>query len=352
MRNRALDIARGFGIIAVVLGHNWVTLHDPGKLFNILFSFHLPLFFVISGVLSKPMDRFWHVLVHRGASLWVPYLSTLMLVAIPLALSGKLTSQYFAGVAYASGGAIPWLWAPLWFLPHLWLVGVVGFVVQRYGLTRGGGALARGALLAGILIGGYFFLGFVKQTSATFYGAPVSEIGLPLGVDLIGITAFYYVLGSAFRLNIESMKFSVWKTVLAMCVFFAIHFYSDSTIDLNRRRIDDLLVCTILSLCGIYIILSISEVVTKFQVASRVLSYIGRGSLFILIFHFAFQNTSHHIFYYHGKMGHGLASLLSFLVGVGIPLLALEVARRVRVLRALWMPNIAEVRQNSRPGPA
>jgi fucose 4-O-acetylase-like acetyltransferase len=46
-RNATIDIARGIGIILVVLGHNWLVLEDKGELFRVIYSFHLPrLFFV------------------------------------------------------------------------------------------------------------------------------------------------------------------------------------------------------------------------------------------------------------------------------------------------------------------
>lgn len=51
MSNRIdyLDIAKGFGIFLIVLGHNNI----PIALYNWLYSFHVPLFFIISGFLYR-----------------------------------------------------------------------------------------------------------------------------------------------------------------------------------------------------------------------------------------------------------------------------------------------------------
>ncbi len=45
-----VDVARGIGIIAVVIGHAWTS----GPLRDAMYSFHMPLFFLLSGILSRP----------------------------------------------------------------------------------------------------------------------------------------------------------------------------------------------------------------------------------------------------------------------------------------------------------
>nr|WP_087573003.1 acyltransferase family protein [Sphingomonas sp. CDS-1] len=45
-----IDVARGIGIVAVVVGHVWTR----GGLRDAMYSFHMPLFFLLSGLLSRP----------------------------------------------------------------------------------------------------------------------------------------------------------------------------------------------------------------------------------------------------------------------------------------------------------
>lgn len=45
-----VDVARGLGIIAVVIGHVWTR----GPVRDAMYSFHMPLFFLLSGMLSRP----------------------------------------------------------------------------------------------------------------------------------------------------------------------------------------------------------------------------------------------------------------------------------------------------------
>jgi fucose 4-O-acetylase-like acetyltransferase len=45
-----VDVARGLGILAVVVGHVWTR----GPIRDAMYSFHMPLFFLLSGLLSRP----------------------------------------------------------------------------------------------------------------------------------------------------------------------------------------------------------------------------------------------------------------------------------------------------------
>lgn len=47
-----VDVARGIGILAVVIGHVWTR----GPLRDAMYSFHMPLFFLLSGLLSRPQS--------------------------------------------------------------------------------------------------------------------------------------------------------------------------------------------------------------------------------------------------------------------------------------------------------
>lgn len=49
-RNDNLDVLKGLGILLVVIGHSEYVLRGKGELFNLIYSVHMPLFFLISGV--------------------------------------------------------------------------------------------------------------------------------------------------------------------------------------------------------------------------------------------------------------------------------------------------------------
>uniref|UniRef100_UPI0028BD4954 acyltransferase family protein n=1 Tax=Sphingobium sp. TaxID=1912891 RepID=UPI0028BD4954 len=72
-----IDVARGIGIIAVVIGHVW----PRGALRDAMYSFHMPLFFLLSGLLSRPQPVAQFTL-RQLASQMRPYAAFLILLII------------------------------------------------------------------------------------------------------------------------------------------------------------------------------------------------------------------------------------------------------------------------------
>lgn len=73
-----IDTARGIGILLVIIGHIVVFGNYPmqgaGGISNFIYSFHMPLFFIISGLCikeSKQLDR--ETLKRMAYSYLVPY---------------------------------------------------------------------------------------------------------------------------------------------------------------------------------------------------------------------------------------------------------------------------------------
>src|SRR5512133_2369883 len=82
----SIDIARGIGILLVVLGHTLAEanyhVQNPTVFFlgRLIYSFHMPLFFFLSGLFFKPEIRFPDLLKRRFDSVLKPYLFTLFLI--------------------------------------------------------------------------------------------------------------------------------------------------------------------------------------------------------------------------------------------------------------------------------
>ena len=103
-----LDVAKGFTILTVILGH---TL-PAGTLKTLLYSFHMPLFFFLSGYFFKPL-RFPSLIRKNARQLLLPYAFTSLLLvlfsSLFLFLKGRLeeipgnTTQLFFATLYGSG---------------------------------------------------------------------------------------------------------------------------------------------------------------------------------------------------------------------------------------------------------
>ena len=85
-RNQTIDIAKGAWILLVVLGHNPLVWEEKGELYRVIFSFHMPLFFFLSGVFLNP-DKGWGDTVREKTdALLKPYVMTLLPLILFVAL--------------------------------------------------------------------------------------------------------------------------------------------------------------------------------------------------------------------------------------------------------------------------
>ena len=69
-RNEAIDIAKGIGIILMVMGHSGC----PKMLFNFIYLFHMPLFFFCSGYFFHPTNKVSDTIKKRIKGLYLPFI--------------------------------------------------------------------------------------------------------------------------------------------------------------------------------------------------------------------------------------------------------------------------------------
>ena len=128
-RNNIIDIAKGIGIICVILGHLGVY-----GIVKVVYTFHMPLFFYISGFLLNQKTNFYAYVKNKFLSLMKPYATASILIVIfSMIMAFSHGADYFqAGFAklitalYGGGynqkipfkassvGAIWFLWALFW----------------------------------------------------------------------------------------------------------------------------------------------------------------------------------------------------------------------------------------------
>lgn len=65
-----LDILKGFGIFFVVFGH---VIHNS-ILREYIWNFHMPLFFIVSGLFHNSNITFRSFLLKRIKSIYIPYI--------------------------------------------------------------------------------------------------------------------------------------------------------------------------------------------------------------------------------------------------------------------------------------
>jgi fucose 4-O-acetylase-like acetyltransferase len=328
VRDSSIDIARGLGVALVVLGHNQIVLRhgEGGDLFTLIYAFHVPLFFFLSGLFVRPADAIAAFAGSKAESLLKPYFVVLFGVGIVLALNKIRQGQFSAdwllgyaqGVFYGVGATIEW--NPLWFLPCLFLVSLLGFLVVKYG--RSPAVIAMAAVVALVL--GVILL--------------ERSVPLPWSADLVPLCLAFFLAGYGLRQRVVAMQFSpVWLALLVLA-FAGLNWQSAAVVDLNHRVYEAPLLSTPRAFVGIFICLQLSCLLARYRLPAEGLAYIGSGSLFILIFHGVCQGQVAHTA---GRLlGNPTAGhVLGFVAGIVVPLLLLALASRLKLLAILLLPR-------------
>lgn len=159
-----IDIVKGFAIFLMVCGHTSI----PSWLSKWIWSFHMPLFFLISGLLfnDKKYCRFGIFLRMRIQTLIVPYIFFTLI---------NLSTGIFHLMQILSTG---WLnGIALWFLPVLFLIEMYGYFLFKYKLE---------------LFGGFVLLNIG-------YLLYINNVHLPYDIDVTFSACIFYVIGHYFR---------------------------------------------------------------------------------------------------------------------------------------------------------
>ncbi len=340
-RYKHIDITKGIGILSIVLGHNYVIAYHHGELWNVLFSFHLPLFFFLSGIFMNPQYELRVYTIKRVDAYLKPYFVSLILLGtIIIPFQGVNALKYFAQILYGVGAVLPVEWVQLWFLPHLFAVSIFSYLCYIKTNIIDKSLLFKATFLTVILSTGFFGIKYLFKIPA--FGMHIIPRGLPFSLDLILLSSFYFLLGNVLKNEVLDFKFNLRMFLLAILVFAILHFKYNYTIDFHMRRYDNLVVCTSASVIGIYIVLSISSLIRKTTILSYCLSYIGSASLFVFIFHNYVQLET--IKFLQASLSGNkyiiipIIAFVSFNMAVLVPLLLYELVKRNTAMRMIFLP--------------
>lgn len=263
-----LDSLKGLAIILVVWGH----LNIPLEAETIIYSFHMPLFFFISGYLFKNNNRSLKEYVQRKVnSLLIPYFCFAAL-SIPFAI--YLDFVYHAGFSpsrllinfFFLNGSVGWN-APIWFLVVLFLVQVIYFVINGSKINNA------------VFIIFSFIIGYVFALSGYRY---------PLGLHVVSWGLVFYYLGNTARkkLIIEKITHTKAKLLIFLLLFAVLNIVFG--LILNKR------ISVFLNVVGNYLYFYLSAIAGIFFICSlfykmpklKVFNFFGKNTLLILGTHY------------------------------------------------------------------
>lgn len=231
-----LDAARGLAILLVVLGHIWET-EDLIPVW--IYSFHVPLFFIISGMLlhyTEAPKRPWKaLLLSRLRGLLVPYLAYELIFVVIFGLRNGFDFTALSGNAW-DGLLLNPLNTPLWFLICLffselililflklfqksWIAALLCLALYLLPFFAESGCYGMELLLKtcsalGFLALGYFTAGLLQKTELPLY------LILPT-LAVSGIAAWYNGKTGINKLTFHNpMLFTFCAAVTSFCLLF------------------------------------------------------------------------------------------------------------------------------------
>ncbi|MEW7850098.1 acyltransferase family protein [Massilia aurea] len=343
-RLTTIDIAKGIGILLIVLGHDAGFDRNFPQFSDFLGGIRMPFFFFISGVTFSLGRRSLTDIAIMRADAWLkPFVVVVTLFGCLNILRGTGTLEgLLLALAYGTGFTL----SPraVWFLPHLWLLYVSCSALFMYGNYLFSTGIRRVASLVLLLVLGYAFLGVFNnpyEDTACFkmteFSTALFNCGLPMSADFLLITSVFFILGVFMSATVKSFKFSLLHLGVALGAVIVVWFSFNDSMNLNHRRYDDLLGTTALAFSGIYLMLGLSGLLGKMAWAERGLIFIGRGSLFILLFHMPILYNFPAILARIPPLKSAVEAT-ALLCAVVVPLVIWQVCKRFKITRALFFP--------------
>lgn len=203
-----IDQIKGFGIILVVYGHNFPVVE------NYIYSFHMPLFFILAGIFHPKRSHF-DVIKRRVRQILVPYFLWSFILFLFWFLAGRKFGESaslelsplknFIGIFYAQGDKQFMNWGiPMWFLPCLFVTFLLFWLIRKF---------VKNEVIRIVLIATCTILGFLipQFTDIPFFWS----------IDVALVSLLFYALGYYFKKY--WVYYKVKRGYLLLFLLFILH---------------------------------------------------------------------------------------------------------------------------------
>lgn len=298
MRLHWIDSLKGIGIMLVVLAHHSL----PIALDTYIFSFHMPLFFFISGFLfdfSKYADSSSNFVNARFRSLMIPYFCFAIITCIfyylldELYTPGITSIKFFENTLFHGASHIITGFGlavsynpPLWFLTCLFVTELLFYVLAKKYCSEPH-KLILWLIAAGIV--GYLYAIYVP-------------FRVLWNVDVALVAIVFYGAGNLFRRFVEAKKelgitgrfsraenfiFIPFILLSLLYLGYLLKFPTENKVNMNVMQYGNFFSFYLLAFSGIFTFVYFFKKTGR----SKVLEYYGRNSLIILALHFPLKDV-------------------------------------------------------------
>ena len=243
-----IDNAKGFLILCIVLGH----IYTEGGIHKLLYVFHVPAFFIISGMLfnySKIFEKTYaSILKKKTYNLLVPLVFFEILGVIVYTIRFGFTQSVFGFIYntlhfnFNNG--------PDWFLFVLFIDEVVFIIICKIIKNR--------YVIGGIAIGSAIL-------SLVINSNMISKV--MLGFSFIAIGYIFYGL---------LQKINMWAIAMSLCLI-VLCIIGNTVVDVSQMRLGNPIMFWLGALAGTYLVL-----VLGIYKSFSILEFYGKNSLIIM----------------------------------------------------------------------
>lgn len=268
-----IDYAKVIGIYLVVLGH--LPIPEQGSVY--IYSFHMPLFFFISGFLSKTNNiTFRQFILKKIRTLIIPYIIFSIGTYIFWVAIGRHFGSDADVVIPLYKPAIGILYGttahdymihniPLWFIPCLFIVEMLWYGLQKLSIHII-------LLLCVCSIIGYIF-------------PQLTSIRLPWGIEIAFTAIVFYGIGNIIQqknlLQIFHSNITYITVIIISILVFIIGNKLQGRVDLNSLEFKNPILFYLTACSGIFILQTISKYIPN----NSIISFISNHTLTILALH-------------------------------------------------------------------
>lgn len=277
-----IDTAKGIGIILVVMQHTALDYAWIGKWIN---TFHMPLFFFLSGFFFRPgkVGGFGAFAAKKSRSLLLPYFAFAALSYLYFILRYSFgDSDYYrdlnvlqvlAGIAY-SAGIREWMDfnLPLWFLTCLFVTEMMYYGIKRWVPRKTGTVLV---LAVCSLIG--------------YADGLWNPYKLPWGIDVAFTAVVFFGGGQLLREAVGYMAGrAVWLRLAAACLLLAVNLvFTLDRVNVNMKLHGSYYDFYLAAFAGVGACLLLAGLIRV-----QALDFLGRNALVIMACHSPMLNLA------------------------------------------------------------
>lgn len=278
-RNHIIDIAKGIGIILVVFGH---VINSNVDIFgknvnNMIYIFHMPLFFLISGYLTKYEKNIdsKNYIKKKAKGILLPFFNFSLFwffywfiierrfrnqMAAPTI---KIFINIFLGTInekYLLPNIV------LWFLPCLFISEVMYYIIRKI----------NNYYLQNVLVIILFIFGIILCKY---------NIILPFGLETAFVSIIFLLIGNYFSVNENKIKNRKYLVITLFIIFYTISFMNNGDISMLGHNYGNPVLFLLGAISGSGIVYYLAKLINKNIMLSKLISFYGVNSLTIMLCH-------------------------------------------------------------------